>query len=134
LRDYSRAQIDELTEYVKQYGAKGLAYLAIGADGEQRSTFAKFFSPEKTQALQVRLEAKPGDLLLFVADKPAIVYEALGRLRVYLAERLALADPQVLAFCWVIDFPFVNWNEESSAGSEPPPVYIPHARGRALAG
>ena len=110
--DYSRAQIDELTEYVKQYGAKGLAYLAIGADGEQRSTFAKFFSPEKIQALQVRLEAKPGDLLLFVADKPAIVYEALGRLRVYLAERLALADPQVLAFCWVIDFPFVNWNEE----------------------
>jgi aspartyl-tRNA synthetase len=110
--DYSRAQIDELTDFVKQYGAKGLAYLAIGSGGEQRSTFSKFFTPERLQAIIERLEAKPGDLLLFVADKPAVVFEALGRLRVYLAERLKLADPEVLAFCWVIDFPFVNWSEE----------------------
>jgi aspartyl-tRNA synthetase len=110
--DYSRAQIDELTDFVKQYGAKGLAYLAIGLGGEQRSTFSKFFTPERLQAIIERLEAKPGDLLLFVADKPAVVFEALGRLRVYLAERLKLADPEVLAFCWVIDFPFVNWSEE----------------------
>lgn len=110
--DYSRAQIDELTDLVKQYGAKGLAYLAIGSDGERRSTFSKFLTEERLQGIIERLDAKPGDLLLFVADKPAIVFEALGRLRVYLAERLGLPDPDVLAFCWVIDFPFVNWNEE----------------------
>ncbi len=112
LGDYSRAQIDELTEFVKQYGAKGLAYLAISSSGEQRSSFAKFIAPDKLQVILERFEAKPGDLLLFVADKPAVVFEALGRLRVHLAERLGLADPDLLAFCWVIDFPFVTWNEE----------------------
>ncbi len=110
--DYSRAQIEELTEYVKQYGAKGLAYLAYSSGGEQRSSFAKFLTPERLQMILERMEAKPGDLLLFVADQPAIVYESLGRLRVYLAERFGLPDPDVLAFCWVIDFPFVNWNED----------------------
>jgi aspartyl-tRNA synthetase len=110
--DYSRNQIDELTDFVKQYGAKGLAYLAITKDGEVRSTFSKFLTSDRQQAIIDRLGAKPGDLLLFVADKPAVVFEALGRLRVFLAERSNLADPDVLAFCWVIDFPFVNWNEE----------------------
>ena len=56
--------------------------------------------------------AKPGDLLLFVADKPAIVFEVLGRLRVLLAERMGMVDKNVLGFCWIIDFPFVVWNEE----------------------
>jgi aspartyl-tRNA synthetase len=97
---------------VKQFGAKGLAYIAIGQDGEQRSPFTKFLSEERLQVLLERMEAKPGDLLLFVADKAAVVYEALGRLRVYLAERLGLADPNLLAFCWVVDFPFVNWVAE----------------------
>ena len=110
--DYSRNQIDELTDFVKQYGAKGLAYLAITKDGEVRSTFSKFITTDRQQAIVSRLEAKPGDLLLFVADKPTIVFESLGRLRVFMAERLNLADPDVLAFCWVVDFPFVNWNEE----------------------
>jgi aspartyl-tRNA synthetase len=113
LADYTRKQIDELTEYVKTFGAKGLAYIAIPADGsELRSTFAKFLTPVFQQALFARMEAQPGDLLLFVADQPAIVFEALGRLRVYLGERLGLVDQSILAFCWVIDFPFVNWNEE----------------------
>ncbi|MCI0519354.1 MAG: aspartate--tRNA ligase [Chloroflexi bacterium] len=112
LGDYSRTQIDQLTDYVKQYGAKGLAYLAIDPGGELRSSFAKFLQPERLQAIVERFEAKPGDLILVVADKPAVVFEALGRLRVYLGERLKLADPDVLAFCWVIDFPFVNWSEE----------------------
>jgi aspartyl-tRNA synthetase len=112
LGEYSRKQIDELTEYVKQYGAKGLAYLAMTPAGEQRSSFSKFLSPETLQAILERLEAKPGDLLLFVADKPAVVFESLGRLRVFLGELLGLIDQDVLAFCWVIDFPFVNWNEE----------------------
>jgi aspartyl-tRNA synthetase len=112
LGEYSRKQIDELTAFVQGFGAKGLAYLAVSPDGEHRSSFAKFLPSETLQAILERLEARPGDLLLFVADQPAVVYESLGRLRVLLAERLGLADPDVLAFCWVIDFPFVNWNEE----------------------
>ncbi len=110
--EYSRKQIDELVEYVKKFGAKGLAYIAIPATGEPRSSFTKFLPPERVQAILQRLEGQPGDLLLFVADKPAVVFESLARLRVLLAERLGLVNPNVLAFCWVIDFPFVNWSEE----------------------
>jgi aspartyl-tRNA synthetase len=112
LGGYTRKQIDELTEYVKTYGAKGLAYIAVEASGEHRSTFAKFLPAEVLAELIARMEAEPGDLLLFVADTPAVVYEALGRLRVELADRLKLRDDSVLAFCWVIDFPYVNWNED----------------------
>ncbi len=110
--DYSRKEIDKLVEYVAQFGARGLAYLALTAAGEQRSSFAKFLSDEDIQAILTRFEAQPGDLLLFVADKPGIVFEALGRLRVMLADRLNLRDPDLLAFCWIIDFPFVVWNED----------------------
>ena len=110
--DYTRKQTDELTEFVKGFGAKGLVYIALPKEGELRSTFAKFLIPEMLQALMERMEADPGDLLLFVADKPTVVFEALGRLRVLFGERLGLADPNLLAFCWVIDFPFVNWNED----------------------
>ena len=112
LGEYSRKQIDELTEFVQQFGARGLAYLAITPDGEQRSSFAKFLAPERLEALLKRMEAEPGDLLLFVADKPEVVFESLGRLRVFIGERLGLIDADVLAFCWVIDFPFVNWNAD----------------------
>jgi aspartyl-tRNA synthetase len=112
LGDYSRKQIDELTEYVKQFGARGLAYIVISPDGEQRSPITKFLSEERLQAIMDRMDAGAGDLLLFVADKPAVVYESLGRLRVHLAERMQLADPQVLAFCWVTDFPFFQWNAD----------------------
>jgi aspartyl-tRNA synthetase len=114
LGDYSRRQIDELAEYVKQFEAKGLAYLAFASDGEMRSSFAKFVPPETLEAIKQRLQAKPGDLLLFVADKPEVVYESLGRLRVELGDILGLRDPDVLAFCWVIDFPFVVWNEDEA--------------------
>jgi aspartyl-tRNA synthetase len=112
LGGYSRKQMDELTEFVKTYKAKGLAYIALDPNGEQRSSFTKFLSPDRLQAILDRLEAKPGDLLLFVADEPVVVYESLGRLRVMLAERLGLTDKDVLAFCWVIDFPYVVWSEE----------------------
>ena len=112
LGDYSRKQIDELTDYVKQFGAKGLAYIAITKNSEERSSFAKFLSKETLSTIKERLEAENGDLLLFVADKPAITFEALGRLRVHLAEALDLFDLDLLAFCWVIDFPFAFWNEE----------------------
>lgn len=110
--DYSRKQIDELTEYVKQFGAKGLAYIAFPRGGEIRSTFAKFLSPELQKTLFERMQVEEGDLLVFVADKDEIVFESLGRLRVYLAEKLNLIDNNILAFCWVIDFPYVVWNEE----------------------
>ncbi len=110
--DFSRKDIDELTEYVKQFGAKGLAYLAVSEDGEHRSSFAKFIEEERLENMIKAMQAEPGDLLLFVADQPAVVYEALGRLRLHLGDRLGLRDPSVLAFLWVIDFPFVTWNEE----------------------
>jgi aspartyl-tRNA synthetase len=112
LGNHSRKQIDELTEYVKQFGARGLAYLAITPDGEERSSFAKFLNDKTLQKVKKRLDAEPGDLLLFIADKPDIVYDSLGRLRVHLADILNLRDPDVLAFCWVTDFPFAFWNEE----------------------
>ncbi len=112
LGNYSRKEIDELTEFVKHFGAKGLAYLAITSDGEERSTFTKFLTPERLDAIRKRFDAKKGDLLLFVADKPAVVFESLGRLRSHLGDRLGLKDPDTLAFCWVIDFPYVVWSEE----------------------
>ena len=112
LGNYSRKQIDELTEFVKPFGAQGLAYYAITPEGEERSSFSKFLSPNRLNSIKERLQAKEGDLLLFVADQPSIVYESLGRLRVYLADRLGLRDQNILAFTWVIDFPFVQWNKE----------------------
>ena len=112
LGHYTRRQIDELTEWVKGFGAKGLAYLAITPEGERRSSFAKFFSEERLNALLERMDAEPGDLLLFVADEPAIVFDVLGRLRVHIGDILGLRDENVLGFCWVIDFPWAFWNEE----------------------
>jgi aspartyl-tRNA synthetase len=111
---YSRKQIDELTTFVGQYGAKGLAYLGLDDEGQVRSSFAKFLDEERLHAFVTALEAEPGDLLLLVADQPAIVYEALGRLRLELADQLGLRDPKVLAWLWVIDFPFFTWNEEGA--------------------
>ncbi|MGD8404589.1 MAG: aspartate--tRNA ligase [Anaerolineales bacterium] len=112
LGDYTRKQIEELTTFVQDLGAKGLAYIALTSEGETRSSFAKFLSDERKQAILERMEAEAGDLLLFVADKPMVVFESLGRLRVLMADRLNLRDKDVLAFCWVIDFPFVMYNEE----------------------
>jgi aspartyl-tRNA synthetase len=108
----SRKQIDELTEFVKKFGAKGLAYHALPQEGEARSSFARFLAPQTIKAIETRLEAEPGDLLLIVADRPAVVFESLARLRVLLGERLGLVDKNLLAFCWVVDFPFVTWNED----------------------
>jgi len=111
---YSRAQIDELTAFVAPFGAKGLAYLALPESGEARSSFARFIGQERLAAIRERMGAAPGDLLLFVADREAVAFEALGRLREHLAERLGHTRTNVLAFCWVIDFPFVTWNAEEN--------------------
>jgi len=111
LAGYSRKQIDELTDLVRAHGAGGLAWLALGQDGI-RSSFARFLSEGTVQALIARLEGRPGDLLLFVADRPAVVAEALAWLRVELADRLGLRDDNVLAMAWIVDFPLFHWNEE----------------------
>ena len=114
--NYSRKQIDELTDYVKTFGAKGLAWLAVagGEGGEHRSSFAKFLTPAEIEAIVTWLEGKPGDLLLFVADTPAITNESLGRLRMVLGSRLNLTDENVLALAWVIDFPLFERNEDEN--------------------
>jgi aspartyl-tRNA synthetase len=109
---YSRAQIDELATTVAPFGAKGLAYLALTDSGEVRSSFAKFLSDEVRRALIERMDGEPGDLLVFVADSPEVVLESLSRLRELLGHRLGLIDPSILAFCWIVDFPFVVWNDE----------------------
>ncbi len=112
LGHYSRRQIDELTAFVKRFGAKGLAYILITPQGEAKSPIVKFFRPEVLTAVRQRMAAEPGDLLLFVADKPQIVFDALGRLRVHLGDVLGLRDPNVLAFAWIVDFPWAYWDEE----------------------
>ncbi|MGH2606881.1 MAG: aspartate--tRNA ligase, partial [Anaerolineales bacterium] len=109
---YSRKEIDQLTAYVAPFGAKGLAYLALVESGEAKSSFAKFVPEDRLTEMIRRLEGEPGDLLLFVADRPEVALESLGRLREHLAARLGLADPNLLAFVWVLDFPFVTWNAE----------------------
>jgi aspartyl-tRNA synthetase len=114
LGDYTRKQLDELAEFARKYGAKGLAYIALAPNGDQRSSFAKYVRPEILDSILKSMDAKPGDLLLFIADTPGVVFEALGRLRVLLAERMGIIDKDVLAFCWIIDFPFVVWNEAES--------------------
>ncbi len=109
---FSRREIDELTEMIKPFGARGLAYLAPQESGEPRSSFAKFMPSDRSDAIIKRLEASPGDLLLFVAGEREIVLESLSRLRAHLGERLELYDPDTLAFCWVIDFPLVQWDAD----------------------
>ena len=115
LGDYSRKKIDALTKYVKENGgAKGLAYIALTSEGQIRSSFAKFLTDDVRDAIIERMEAESGDLLLFVADQAEITFESLGRLRVHLGDLLGLRDPNILGFCWVIDFPFVFWNEDEN--------------------
>jgi len=112
LGEISRREIDELTETAKRFGAKGLVTIGVAADGV-RSNVAKFITPELRAALLERLGAAPGDMLLLVADEPAVVAEALGRLRLDIGGRLGLADPGALAFCWVIDMPLFERDEET---------------------
>ncbi|WP_373650493.1 aspartate--tRNA ligase [Schlesneria sp. DSM 10557] len=108
---YSRKQIDDLTEFVKQYGAKGLAFFRVKEDGLD-SPIAKFFSPEHQQAIITKLQAKAGDLLFCVADTFKVSCAALSALRLRLGKELNLYDPQELKIAWVLDFPMFQWNEE----------------------
>ena len=108
----TRREIDELTERSKRFGAKGLAYLALEPGGEVKGPIAKFLSDELTRSIVEETVAGEGDLILVVADRGEVVDEVLGRLRVELGGRLGLADPDVLAYCWVHRFPMYQWDTE----------------------
>ncbi|WP_119072330.1 aspartate--tRNA ligase [Aggregatilinea lenta] len=114
LASYSRRELSELEEIAKSAGAKGLAWMAVEEGGESpvRSPIAKFFTPELLVMLLERMQAQPGDLLLFVSDTAPVVAGSLDTLRRTLAERLNLTDPKKIAFCWIIDFPLFEWNED----------------------
>ncbi|HET6872248.1 MAG TPA: aspartate--tRNA ligase, partial [Sporolactobacillaceae bacterium] len=110
--NYSRKAIDELTDYVGRYGAKGLAWMKLEEDG-LKGPIAKFFEGEISQSLVSRLEAEAGDLLLFVADQPKVVADSLGALRLKLGNDLGLIDESKLNFLWVTEFPLLGWDEEA---------------------
>ena len=107
-----RKKIDKLTAFVKDYGAKGLAYIAIQEDGSVKSSFAKFLSEEQMSALVKAMDGEPGDLLLFAADKNKVVWDSLGALRVELAKQLELLDKNEYRFVWITEFPLLEWSEE----------------------
>ena len=109
--DYSRKEVDALTESAKALGAKGLATLAVTAEG-LKGTAAKFVKPEEVEAVKSKAGAKEGDLILFAADRGAVVNKVLGGLRLIFRDRLDLADPDLLGFAWVVDFPMFAWDEE----------------------
>lgn len=108
---FSRKEIDDLTEFVKIYGARGLAYVKI-ENGEWHSPIAKFFTPEEIKAMNESFGAEEGDLLFFVADKPKVVNDSLGKLRNHLANILKLTSKDVYRFVWVTDFPLLEWDED----------------------
>ena len=107
-----RKKIDALVDFAKGYGAKGLAYIAIQEDGSYKSSFAKFMKEEEMTALIEKMQGKPGDLLLFAADKSKLVYDVLGALRLELANQLGLLNKDEYRFVWITEFPLLEWNEE----------------------
>ena len=109
-----RKKIDKLTAFVKDYGAKGLAYVAIQEDGTVKSSFAKFMTEEQMQALIAAMNGEAGDLLLFAADKNKVVWDSLGALRVELAKQLELLDKNEYRFVWITEFPLLEWSEEQN--------------------
>jgi len=113
--EYSRKQLDELTEWVKrpQIGAKGLFYIKYGLDCVLKSSVDKFYSPDDLLKISNQFEAKPGDLMLIMAGETELTRQALGSLRLEMGTRLGLRKPEVFKPLWVIDFPLLEWNEET---------------------
>ncbi|NCP86007.1 MAG: aspartate--tRNA ligase [Anaerolineae bacterium CG_4_9_14_3_um_filter_57_17] len=109
--DYTRKEVDELTTFSKEQGAKGLATLALTAEGV-KGTAQKFIKPAEVEAIQTRTGAQTSDLVLFIADSKPVANKTLSALRLLFRDRLNLADPNVLAFAWVLDFPMFEYNEE----------------------
>ncbi|MFA5701797.1 MAG: aspartate--tRNA ligase [Desulfuromonas sp.] len=108
---FSRKDMDDLTDFVKIYGAKGLAWVKVNEEGWQ-SPIAKFFSAQEMEQINREFDASPGDLLMFVADSGAITNEALGRLRGHLGHKLGLTDKNTYKLVWITDFPLLEWDEE----------------------
>jgi len=109
---YSRKQIDEVIDIAKQNGAKGLLWAALPADGaELRSSFAKQVDPSEMQAILTACEAQAGDMVVIVADSHKVVTAVLDKIRREFASRLNLADPNLLKFAWIVDFPLLEWND-----------------------
>ena len=109
-----RKKIDALVEYAKGFGAKGLAYTAINEDGTYKASFAKFMKEEEMAALIAAMDGKPGDLLLFAADKDKVVFDVLGNLRLELARQLELLKKDEFKFLWVTEFPLLEYSEEDN--------------------
>ena len=109
-----RKKIDKLVDFAKDYGAKGLAYIAIQEDGAVKSSFAKFMTEEEMQALIKAMDGENGDLLLFAADKNTVVWAALGALRLELARQMELLNKEEYKFLWVTEFPLLEWSEEEN--------------------
>ncbi len=113
LAKYGRAELDKLTEMAKELGAQGLAWIKFNKN-KFDSPIAKFFKEDELKAIAKILEAKDGDLMIFVADKPKVVASVLGELRNYFGRLLKLADPNAIAFAWITDFPLFQWNEKEN--------------------
>ena len=115
IANYTRKQIDELTEWVKrpQVGAKGLVYIKLNEDGSIKSSIDKFYTPEQLQAVADRLGAKKGDMLLVLCGAKRKTQNMLGVLRIEMGNRLGLRDPFDFAPLWVVDFPLVEWDDET---------------------
>ena len=107
-----RKKIDALVKFARDYGAKGLAYIAIQEDGTVKSSFAKFMKDEEMRALIEAMGGENGDLLLFAADKNKVVYDVLDALRLELAEKMELIDKNKFNFLWVTEFPLLEWSDE----------------------
>ena len=107
-----RKKIDKLVEFAKGYGAKGLAYIAIGEDGAVKSSFAKFMKEGEMAALIKAMDGQNGDLLFFAADKTKLVWDVLGALRLELAKQMELLDKNEYRFVWITEFPLLEWSEE----------------------
>ena len=110
----ARKKIDKLVAFAKDYGAKGLAYIAIQTDGTVKSSFAKFMTDEQRDALIAAMGGENGDLLLFAADKNKVVWDVLGALRLELARQMELLDKDQFNFLWVTEFPLLEWSEEQN--------------------
>jgi len=119
----SRREIDELTDFVKHYDAKGLVWIGVTGEADAaghypaeslRSQVTKFLTPTELDAIVARSEAKAGDLILIVADKLVVVNQSLANLRLEIGRRAGLIDPNLLAYCWVVDFPLLEYNEDEN--------------------
>ena len=109
-----RKKIDKLVDFAKDYGAKGLAYVAIHEDGSLKSSFGKFMKEEEMATLVQAMDGQPGDLLLFAADKNKVVWDVLGALRLELARQMDLLDNSVYRFVWITEFPLLEWSDEEN--------------------